>query len=92
MPGKYLRKRIPGRPQDPTMTHVDDPFVFRPGDFIRDRYGYSLIAAIDDAALDNPDIRFAYLVDVSPSEPLPSDAVIHDVRMNDAETARLFSD
>ena len=87
MSGKYLRKRIPGQPQDPTMTHVNDPWAFKVGDVIRDAYGFDIIVAIDDNVFNVPDIRFAHTIEV---DSFPSDAVVHDVRANDEETHRWY--
>lgn len=58
MSGRYLRKKKPG-PRDPTMTHVDDPWLYRVGDLIRSYDGWDLIVAIDDNVF--PDTRFAHL-------------------------------
>jgi hypothetical protein len=80
MGGKYLRRRIPNAPQDPTMTHVDDPWAFRAGEYILGHYGCYLITAIDDYS---PDIRFAHIVKMS--EP-PTSGIVHDVRENEIET------
>jgi hypothetical protein len=83
--GKYLRKRVPGQPQDPTMTHVDDPWAFKVGDVIQGHYGWDLILALDDNMLGNPDIRFAHLQEIDPRS-LKGHEIIHDVRENEIET------
>lgn len=47
MSGRYLRKKQEG-PRDPTMTHVDDPWVFQVGDWIRDYQGWRYIYSVRD--------------------------------------------
>lgn len=82
MKGKYLRKK--GQSTDPTMTHVADPHAFKVGDYIRDSWGWTRIAKIDEAQFGNPDIRFAHLEDV----PEPgTDGAAHDVRTPESESA-----
>lgn len=85
MSGKYLRKRVPGKSMDPTMTYMDDPHVVKVGDFIRDAYGYDRVVTIDEAKFDNPDIRFAHLIEIPDSESVPEIATVHDVRAMDEE-------
>jgi hypothetical protein len=79
----YLRKRVPGAPQDPTMTHVDDPWSFHAGEYIRRYGGLCVITAIDDNMFDDPDIRFAHTIRVRVAAP---NAVIHDEREHQVET------
>ena len=71
--GKYLRKKRHG-PQDPTMTHVDDPYAFQVGDYMRDGGGWDRIVAIEDEVF--PDTRFARL---RPCENPPADARVWDI-------------
>lgn len=47
MTGRYLRKKQDG-PRDPTMTHVDDPYAFEPGDWVRDYEGWRFIYSIEE--------------------------------------------
>lgn len=79
-PGKYLRKKKPGM-HDPTMTHMDDPYVVKVGDYLRDSYKYSRVVAIMDKVF--PDTRFAY---VKECDELPDDAVLWDVQEQQART------
>ena len=80
MSGKYLRRRIPDVPQDPTMTHVDDPWTFHVGEYILGHEGCYLITAIDER---DRETRFAYIVTM----PVPPvEGVVHDVRENEIET------
>jgi hypothetical protein len=67
MSGRYLRKKRPG-PRDPTMTHVDDPHLYKVGDCIRTYEGWSLITFIEDARFGDPDTRFATLAHFSTNE------------------------
>ena len=83
MSGMYLRKRIPNAPQDPTMTHVDDPHAFSAGHYIKKYSGVYCIVTIDDNVFDNPDIRFAHVDKVQSS---PSGSIVHDVREWQVET------
>ena len=83
MSGKYLRKRVPGVAQDPTMTHVDDPQVFHVGEYIQGHRGLYRITDIEDARFGNPDIRFAHIEKVS--APIAG-SIVHDVRENEIET------
>ena len=84
MRGRYIRKHIPGRMHDPTMTYVDDPQAFAAGEYIVSDEGVYLIVKMDDALFNNPDIRFAQteqsdrsLHDLQTQHP---NARIHDVR------------
>lgn len=86
LPGRYLRKKKEGM-RDPTMTHVDDPYLFRVGDYVRDDEGWSVIAAIREAPFGNPDTRFIYL---GPFGGTADDIMLgepgwHDLRPRDAE-------
>lgn len=90
MPGRYLRKKQDG-PHDPTMTHVDDPSIYKVGDCIRDYEGWSMIVAIDEEAF--PDTRFAHLsrhrIRQDLDEFLGSDPHLHDFRVFDVENYHL---
>lgn len=86
MSGRYLRRKGDGL-RDPTMTHVDDPHVFKVGDCIRDYEGWSIITKITDNMFGNPDIRFATM---EPFGNASDDVMLgesgwHDFRPLDAE-------
>ena len=83
MSGMYLRKRVPDAPQDPTMTHVDDPQSFHVGEYIRKYSGVYRIVEIDNNWFDDPDIRFAHVDKVWSA---PNECIVHDVREWQIET------
>ena len=73
-PGKYLRKLKDGL-ADPTMTHMEDPYAVRVGDYLLDNYKCSRVVAIKDEA--STDTRFAYVREYGTA---PDGATIWDVR------------
>lgn len=54
MHGRYLRRKQDG-PRNPTMTHVDDPSIYKVGDY----EGWHVITRIDEDVF--PNTRFAHM-------------------------------
>lgn len=90
MTGRYLRKKAVG-PRDPTMTHVDDPHLYKVGDCIRDYEGWSIITHIRDAVFGHPDTRFATLMRFSGAydDAMLSEPGWYDFRPYDVENYHL---
>lgn len=91
LPGRYLRKKREGM-RDPTMTHVDDPYAFQVGDYVRDDEGWFVIVEIKEKGADT---RFAYLSRSTRHRPDLDDLLpgphLHDLRSCDAENFHAYA-
>lgn len=86
MNGRYIRQKRVGL-RDPTMTHVEDPFVFQVGHAVRTYWGWEIITDIEEKMFNDPMTRFVVLeplggadLDVMLGEP-----GWHDLRPYDVE-------